>query len=163
MIVADIEAPVILGYDFMYDHNCALDIRNASLKIGEAQIQCNREGQEGYIYVFRIRLESDVTVPPGCEMMVRGKVDAENFDISQITEAFVESKTESVLVKQGIMVVKALVDPSSGTEPLRLMNLTDKHQFLRSKSIAATADIVQNVISLDSEHPLTDLTPIRSL
>ena len=76
MIIADIEAPVILGYDFMYDHNCSLDICNASLKIGEAQIQCNREGQEDY--VFRIRLESDVTVPPGCEMMVRGKVDAKN-------------------------------------------------------------------------------------
>ena len=96
-------------------------------------------------------------------MMVRGKVDVENYDISQITEVFVESKPESVFVKQGIIVAKAMVDPSSGTVSLRLLNLTDEHQFLRAKSIAATVDIVQNVISLDSEPPLTDLTPIRSV
>ena len=92
-------------------------------------------------------------------MMVRRNVDAKNYDISQITETFVVSKPESVLVKQGIIGAKALVDPRSGTVPLRLLNLTDEHQFLRAKSIAATADIVQNVISLDSEPPLTDLTP----
>ena len=60
-------------------------------------------------------------------------------------------------------MAKALVDPSSGTVPLRLLNLTDEPQFFRAKSIAATADFVQNVVSLDSEPPLTDLTPIRSV
>ena len=35
IIIADIEAPIIFGYDFMYEHNCALDVRKGNLKIGK--------------------------------------------------------------------------------------------------------------------------------
>ena len=116
MIIADVEVAVILDYDFMYDHNCSLDIRNASLKIGKAHIQCDRDGQDGFD--LRIRLKSIVTVTPGCKIMVRGKIDAENDYITQITEALVKSKSQSVLARQGKIGAKTHVDPSKGIVPL---------------------------------------------
>ncbi|MCG8034214.1 MAG: retroviral-like aspartic protease family protein, partial [Candidatus Thiodiazotropha taylori] len=161
MVIADVEAPIILGYDFMYDHDCSLDIRNASLKIGENNIQCNSGSQDGF--VFRIRVDSDVTVPPGCEMIIPGKIMTEDQDISQISEVLVEAKTGSTLAKQGIIVAKALVDPSKGIIPLRVLNLTNEHQILHSKSIAATAESVHSVFPIDEDGPLPELVPLRSI
>ena len=61
MIVADLEEPLNLGYDFMYDHDCSLDVRKGHLKMGKNHIQCNTEVQRNF--VFRIKLDNDYTVP----------------------------------------------------------------------------------------------------
>lgn len=161
MIIADIEVPVILGYDFMYDHNCSVDVRNGNLKIGKDNIKCNLESQNGSI--FRIRLDTDFTVPPGSEMIVSGSIDDDMHCLSHITEAIVESKSDSVLAKQGILVAKALVNPSQGKVPLRLLNLTGQPQALRKRTIAATVECVENVTAIETDPCPTDTFPVRSV
>ena len=46
------------------------------------------------------------------------------------------------------MVAKALVNPSHGNVPLRLMNLTDEPQSLRQSTVAATIEIVESVTAI---------------
>ena len=70
------------------------------------------------------------TVPPGSEMIVSGSVEDNHHCLTHVTEGIVESKSDSVLAKQGILVAKALVNPSQGRVPLRLMNLTGRPQAL---------------------------------
>ena len=161
IIIADIEAPIILGYDFMYEHNCALDVRKGNLKIGKYNVKCQPESHNSSI--FRIRLDTDFTVPPGSEMIVSGSVEDNHHCLSHVTEAIVESKSDSVLAKQGILVAKALVNPSIGRVPLRLMNLTGQPQALHTHTIAATVECVENVTALETDPRPTDSCPVRSV
>ena len=161
MIVADLEVPLILGYDFMYDHDCSLDVRKGHLKIGKNHIQCNAEGQRNF--VFRIKLENDFTVPPGSKMIVNGSIDDESYCLAGISEAKLEAKTDSSLAKQGIMVAKALVNPSHGKVPLRLMNLTAEPQSLRQSTVAATIESVESVTAIENAQCPNDPLFVRSL
>ena len=135
---ADIEVQMIIGYDCMYAHHCSLDVRDSSLKLGRKYIQCRQEGQNSSL--FRIRLDRDVTVPPGAEMNIGGKIDLNGQSLTEISEMIVEPKPESVLTKQGILVAKALINPNSERIPLRVMNLTDEPQPLHTQTIAVTAE-----------------------
>ena len=161
IIIADIEAPIILGYDFMYEHNCALDVRKGNLKIGKYNVKCQPKSHNSSI--FRIRLDTDFTVPPGSEMIVSGSVEDNHHCLSHVTEGIVESKSDSVLAKQGILVAKALVNPSIGRVPLRLMNLTGQPQALHTHTIAATVECVENVTALETDPRPTDSCPVRSV
>ena len=152
---------MIIGYDFMYAHHCSVDVRNSCLKIGQKNIKCHHEGQTSSL--FSIRLDRDVTVPPGVEMIIGGKIDLNGEPLTDITTMIVEPKPESVLTKQGILVAKALINPNSQRVPLRVMNLTDKPQPLHTRTIAATAERVESVTELPTG-AVSDAPPlIRSI
>ena len=161
LTIADIEVPMIIGYDFMYTHHCSLDVRNCRLKLGRRYIKCHQEGQNSSL--FRIRLDRDVTVPPGAEMIIGGKIDLNGQSLREISEMIVEPKAESVLTRQGILVAKALIDPNSERIPLRVMNLTDEPQPLYHETIAATAELVASVNSLENSDPSCPQVSIRSV
>ena len=150
---------MIIGYDFMYTHHCSLDVRNCRLKLGRRYIKCHQEGQNSSL--FRIRLDRDVTVPPGAEMIIGGKIDLNGQSLREISEMIVEPKAESVLTRQGILVAKALIDPNSERIPLRVMNLTDEPQPLYHETIAATAELVASVNSLENSDPSCPQVSIR--
>ena len=143
LTIADIEVPMIIGYDFMFAHNCSLDIGNGRLKLGRKYIKCHQEAQNSSF--FRICLDRDVTVPPGTEMIIGGKIDLNEPSLLGIFEMIIEPKAESDLSKKGILVAKALVNPNSQRIPLRVMNLLDRPQPLFSRTIAATAEMVESV------------------
>ena len=143
LTIADIEVPMIIGYVFMFAHNCSLDIGNGRLKLGRKYIKCHQEAQNRYL--FRICLDRDVTVPPGTEMIIGGKIDLNEPSLLGISEMIIEPKAESDLSKKGILMAKALVNPNSQRIPIRVMNLSDRPQPLFSRTIAATTEIVESV------------------
>ena len=68
----------------MYAHHCSVDVRNSRLKLGRKYIECHHEGQNSSL--FRIRLDSDVTIPPGAEMIIGGKIDLNGQPLTEIKE-----------------------------------------------------------------------------
>ena len=160
MTIADIEVPVILGYDFMYTHNCSLDIGNSRLRLGRKYIKCHLESQNSSI--CRIRLDRNVTVPPGAEMIIGGKIDNDSF-LDNVSEMIVEPKPESVLTKKGVIVAKALINPNSQRIPLRVLNLTDQPQSLHSQTIAASAERVESVTPLETNAQVSSQVSVRSV
>ena len=110
--------------------------------------------------VFKICLDESITVPRGIEMIVKGKINDENGYLSHTSELFIESKTDSVLEKQGILVAKTLVNASNCFIPLRLINLNSQPQSLHIKTVAAIAEPVVSVTSIEG-HDLDrrDLDP----
>ena len=133
----------------MYAHHCSVDVIKSRLKLGRNYIECHHEGQISSL--FRIHLDSDVTIPPGAEMIIGGKIDLNCQPLAEIKEIIVEPKPESVLTKQGILVAKALINPNSQRVPLRVMNSTDKPQPLHTRTIAATAERIESVTELQTE------------
>ena len=159
MTIADIEVPMILGYDFLYEHDCSISVKDSCLRLGNKNIKCHLQSQSVNT-VFKMCLDESITVPPGIEMMVKGKINDENGYLSHTSELVIESKTDSVLEKQGILVAKTLVNASNGFIPLRVINLNSQPQSLHIKTVAAIAEPVVSVTSIEG-HDLDrrDLDP----
>ncbi|CAG2205475.1 unnamed protein product [Mytilus edulis] len=115
-VIAEIDAPAIIGYNFLYSKNCKLDIRHSKLTIEDFEIECQKESQMSSI--FKIASEQNVILPPNSETIIMSKVLG---DSSHLMDAMIEP-----VMKQDneILVARALVDPSSGRIPLRIANLT---------------------------------------
>ena len=72
MIVAEIEAPVIFGLDFLSEHRCVLEAAQGVLTISKTPYTLKREGQ--LPSRCTVTLRETVTIPPGCEMVVPGYI-----------------------------------------------------------------------------------------
>ncbi|KAL3882348.1 hypothetical protein ACJMK2_028701 [Sinanodonta woodiana] len=104
-IIADVEAPLVLGYDFLYRHNCQINMREGQLVIDGKCLPCQHESQMQS--VFKITLSDDIIVPSNSEILVTGLIEGE---IAGCEEAVVEPY-KSHLAHNGILVAKA-VNPS---------------------------------------------------
>jgi hypothetical protein len=43
MVIAEVEAPIVLGYDFLYEYDCQINISGGTLTIEGETMQCVRE------------------------------------------------------------------------------------------------------------------------
>ena len=136
VIIANVEAPVVLGYDFLLQHQCSIEWTKAELTINDLHVQCLLESQMSS--VFRIKLIEDVVVPPACEIIVPCKIDG---DAPLFSNAIIEAEG-SKLAKKGILIAKSVVDPCTGEVPLRLVNVNNQPQQLYKNTHAASCQPV---------------------
>ncbi|KAL3841726.1 hypothetical protein ACJMK2_019832 [Sinanodonta woodiana] len=68
LVIADIQAPVVLGNDFLFDYECKIDVAESKLFIGGSSVQCLLESDLSR--VCRISIMESVIVPAGTEMIV---------------------------------------------------------------------------------------------
>ena len=62
VLIAEIEAPFVLGYDFLYKNNCLLDmLRQGTLNFEDQVVQCVTEGKMPS--VFKISLRETIEIP----------------------------------------------------------------------------------------------------
>ena len=81
VLIADIEAPFVLGYDFLYDKQCSLDISKEQLLFPDQTIDCKLESEMPR--VFKIALGETVEIPANSEMITSG-IFSENTPIFQL-------------------------------------------------------------------------------
>ena len=135
VIVADIEAPMILGYDFLHDHDCQLHLGTGVLTFRGQSMQCTRETKMSHIFsVFRIKVQDTVLIPPRCEMIVTGKLESDE------NQCVLVEPSHSSLTLDGILVARTLVQSENGQVPLRVMNTTDSTFKLYKNTNAAVAE-----------------------
>ena len=72
MVVANIEAPMVIGLDFLHEHGCVLDPQEGTLLVNREILQCESEDQQAT--VVRVTVEETVTVPPSHQVVVQGHV-----------------------------------------------------------------------------------------
>ena len=112
MVIADIDVPGVLGYDFLYENAMSIIVRDGSLALNGNQVKCELESD--LPSVFRVTVRETVTIPPNSKMIVQGKV---NHDIFQCAQAIVEP-ADSRLSEKGILVAKSLEGVHTGGLPL---------------------------------------------
>ncbi len=118
-VVADVEASVVLGLDFLASQFAVLDANAGLLTLNGIPHKCH--DAEEQTHIFKVRVSETVTVQPGVEMLLPGKVDGTpNFALG-LVEAH-----EQAIVKDGLLVAKAAVDPQSPDIPIRVINLTNE-------------------------------------
>ncbi|CAG2194873.1 unnamed protein product [Mytilus edulis] len=153
-VIAEIDAPAIIGYNFLYSKNCKLDIRHSKLTIEDFEIVCQKESQMSSI--FKIASEQNVILPPNSETIIMSKVLG---DSSHLMDAMIEP-----VMKQDneILVARALVDPSSGRIPLQEQGIQMKgvlkrqaDAFANSKNELGITDLIKH------KNKYRDATPIK--
>ena len=143
VLIADIEAPLVVGYDFLYDKQCSLDISKGQLLFPDQTIDCKLESEMPR--VFKIALSETVEIPANSEMITSG-IFSEN--TPHFSTAMVDEYTNK-LAEKGIFVAKSVIDTYNQVIPLRLLNLNDFPTKLYKNETAALCD--QVAIHSDSE------------
>ena len=142
LIVADVEAPLVIGFDFMREQRCILDIGRGLLTFKGEQIQCSHDAADPARVTSRdlkITMLDTVIVPPASEMIVRGKIDMGDINSPDVLVEPCDSK----LLSKSILVARSLVRPVNGEIPLRIINLSDSPQQIYQNTYAATGEIVE--------------------
>ena len=144
VIVADIEADVILGLDFMKKERIQIDIETNSLFIQGKKCPMNCYGSLG---CYRIVVAEKIEVPARSEVLVQGKVPVK--DVLKEDLCLIEP-IEKAFETEKCIAAKSLVHGSQSI-PLRMMNLTNEVQTVYPGTHVATASPVTEVQKLKSK------------
>ncbi|XP_033729790.1 uncharacterized protein LOC117318986 [Pecten maximus] len=135
-LVADIDAPAVIGYDFLHAHDCQIDMGGGSLLFAGEKLKCQRESRMESI--FRVTIHENVVVPPDCEMIVMA-------DIQGKTQGGDSVLVESNMVRmdaEGIRAARAVVKPEDGVIPIRMINTNKEPKQLYKGTCAAYGEQV---------------------
>ena len=145
-VIADIESDGLIGLDFMKRHDCELSYIRRSFTIQNVPLQFREEG--GLLASCRITANQSVTIPPNSEFIVPGKVKHRG-KLGPLGFCSVVEPISSLMEREGLVVGKALIDPSKGIVPICVANPFDEPKVIsRNDSIAIA-------------HPVTDVSAVE--
>ena len=162
--IAEIDAPAVIGYNFLHNNNCSMNLGSSTLIIEGKQIACKKQSQ--IASVFNIKMHDKIVVPGNSEIIINGKVDG---DSSHIMNALVEPLMSKHT--NNLLVARALVDPSTGNVPLRIANITNEDQILHRSTCTAlcenidldlkemVTEKISQLTSFDNDETSDDLQP----
>ncbi|PIK44772.1 Retrovirus-related Pol polyprotein from transposon [Apostichopus japonicus] len=146
VLVADIDADALLGYDFLKLYNCTIDAGAGKLTIGKRQLEQLGTDVDKSVGT-RVVVANTVVVPASSEKVVMARTSAQ----MEMSACAIVECSESFLRRRQLMVARALVDPSKGVIPLRLMNVTDRPVTLYEGTSVGQCQPVELVDSIASE------------
>ena len=153
VVVADIDLELILGLDFLKNHECQIDAVQNVLSIHgkSCELTCN-----GKIGCYLISVSEKVNIPSMTEMIIEGKLEDGQMLGHEL--CIIEPKDQS-FGNNEMLVARGLVYSSMKT-PIRVMNITDDDQTLYPCTNIATISPVSSVKSVKKvEKPNNDQVP----
>ncbi|CAC5425746.1 unnamed protein product [Mytilus coruscus] len=137
--VADIDEDIdcIIGFDFMKQNMCCIDVANNTMTVNKEQISCAVLNIQG-VRCCRVAVSETTVIPPGVEQIIPGKV----IDIGYAPECSMLVASDKFVEKHQLLLAKTVVNSSSDVVPMRVLNTTDKSVKVYANSIAATCEAV---------------------
>lgn len=136
LVIADVDAPMIIGFDFLSSNKCILNMGDGTLKIHGEDILCNFENSLSS--VFKISASENVEIPPSSEIILPGKIQN---GFPHMVNGFIEPLDCDVMEK-ACLFAKSVVDPSCQTIPIRVINLSNQSvQLYKQTTIAQCSPI----------------------
>ncbi|CAC5385728.1 unnamed protein product [Mytilus coruscus] len=141
--IANIDVPAVIGYDFLHQYECTLELGKGVLIIGQNYIHCIKESQTES--VFKVFITEKLTIPPNTEVITSCAIKGDASSIMNATIKALSSKhTDNLLIAKGV------VDPSCGQIPIRMANITDFEQIIHPDTHVALCEAVE--VNFDSAH-----------
>ncbi len=137
----------VLGLDFLEKLGAVLDLAQGVLQIDDYTITMHKTQNSKSLYC-RICVEEMVTIPANSEMSVVGKVP---LDWEQSCSVGILEPVESLPSSHGLLLARAVVCPSRGSVPLRLLNLNEDSVTIKAGCAVATLSPTAGVSSLDQQ------------
>ena len=116
MVIASVDAPAVIGYDFIFENQCQIDVRKGCIELQGQIVTCQRESQLPKI--FTVSLASTVTIPSSSEAIVMGTIKG---DASHYQQMVIEPVGIG-LSKKGLVMGKSVAYTDSGQVPIRILN-----------------------------------------
>ncbi|XP_064475696.1 uncharacterized protein LOC135389590 [Ornithodoros turicata] len=139
LYVADIVDQCILGFDFMKDHQCILDLREGTLHLGTRQLvlsACTTTAPDPNPHVLCRRT---VMVPPYAEVIVPGTAPSKQQCKVSVVEQCLEGPPPA-----GIIVARSLVRHAHPLVPICILNVTPSLIVLqRGQRLARCSQVVE--------------------
>lgn len=146
--VADIQDPCILGTDFLEPLGCVVNLKDNILAIGDEEVPLQRiKSQPSDLPCYCAVLEQTVNLPPQSESLVSVRI--EGLPSATNTWGILEPSEDGLRGVAGIMAGRTLVDLDQPTVPVRMLNLSEKEQRIKSGVAVAVCAAVQSVLSSD--------------
>ncbi|VDI15529.1 Hypothetical predicted protein [Mytilus galloprovincialis] len=137
-VIADIDAPAIVGYNFLYNKDCKLDIRESKLTIGSKNMEIICQKESNMVNIFKLATEETTVIPPRSEVLVFSKVVGDSTHLVQAT-------VEPVDTKDKLLVARSLVDPSQGRIILRIANTSNFEKTVQKNTCLAECQAYADV------------------
>ncbi|XP_064478946.1 uncharacterized protein LOC135392173 [Ornithodoros turicata] len=138
ILVANIRDHCILGYDFMKEYNCVLNLRDGTLLLGDRQLVLRscRDPDADPSYVVCRRT---VTVPPYAQLLIPGRMSSGQAPNVCVVEPCAEGPPSA-----GLMVARGLVHHGEGAVPVRVLNATPSPIVLqRGQRLGQCSQVVE--------------------
>ena len=144
VVVAEVESPVDLGYDFLNKYNCSLDFGDSTLSISRNKFHCLRLNQ--LEETIRLIVGETITLQPYSESTVPATlIQSRNATKS---DALYVKPLERFLNKN-VVLAKMVFNSEQTQVPLRIANLSEERLNIQKHTLVATGE---PVTVLDSEH-----------
>ncbi|CAG2219640.1 unnamed protein product [Mytilus edulis] len=137
-VIADIDAPAIVGYNFLYNKDCKLDIRESKLTIGSKNMEIICQKESNMANIFKLATEATTVIPPRSEVLIFSKVVGDSTHLVQAT-------VEPVDTKDKLLVARSLVDPSQGRIILRIANTSNFEKTVQKNTCLAECQAYADV------------------
>ena len=138
IVVADVDADVILGLDFLMKEGGKLDLGTSTLSIRGQTLKLSCYGTIG---CYRVVVSERTEIPARSEMIIKGSILTKNFNDKDL--CLIEPM-DTMFQTGGTIVAKSLVKTKQEI-PLRVINPTHEKQMLYPGTRIATASPVCEV------------------
>lgn len=147
-IVAEIDLPIVLGYDFLYENKCIIDGLSQPLVLNNMTVNCDLESQMPRL--CRIAIDQKVIIPAS-EAVVHVKPVHD----MPLGTTVVMDEISPKLKNKGILVAKTIYNIGEDKLPVRVINLSDKPQVVYKNTCAGTAEPLSpdNILTSISNQP----------
>ena len=117
LVAADVTQDCLLGIDFLGKHNCTIDLKGRSIKIGKEVVSL--KGKNESPKVFRISLAETVVVPGRHEMILPAKFKGAVCDDSVLG---VVEPSPGFAERHDLLLARVLAQPKDDMVPVRVIN-----------------------------------------
>ncbi|CAG2210053.1 unnamed protein product [Mytilus edulis] len=148
--VADIDADIdcIIGYDFMKQNMCCIDVANNTMTVNKEQISCAVLNTQG-VRCCRVAVSETTVIPPGVEQIIPGKV----IDIGYAPERSMLVASDEIVEKHQLLLAKNAVTVLNESAYSRDSPREDIPEHLSSFNTNSISDLVYRIQKLESSKP----------
>ena len=140
--VGNIDTEGILGCDFLQKYGCKIDLENHTVIINWNQATAKR--------CYQVAVRDTVTIPTGHQMVIAGVVTDPENESHQQEDGHLQP-CQQFIERNSVLLANSVVNIGQGWVPLRVMNLDSKPVTLYQGSIAATCEVVDEVVPVSEK------------
>ena len=157
VLVSDHVFEIMLGYDWLRKNKVVWDFDHSSITITCSHHAFRLSSRDGPNWCRRVEVQSDVVVPPRCEMDIAGKL---------VFQTFTSAKawmTEARQVETGLCSARTIISEKCNNIPVRMINVLDTPVSLKAGSIVSELEMVEVVSNEDDMNKDLDLDYLKPM
>ena len=138
LLVADIDGEVLLGMDFLMNHQCSLDLKRGLVRVGKEELRCWDQNEDRAH--FRVTTEAQVELQPHESRTIVARVQR----TGEVTQWGLIEPSVQLSDNPKVMVGRTLVSTAQDGVPVRVHNGSDEKAVIRADQLLGWCESVES-------------------